>query len=37
MSDRQFLQAQSNYKNKGVLEAETVSVIDVLYVGDTLN
>ena len=38
MSDRQFLQAQkSNYKSKGVLEAETVSLIDVLHVGDTLN
>ena len=28
---------RANYKNKGVLEAETVSVIDVLHVGDTLN
>ncbi len=28
---------RANHTNKGVLEAETVSVIDVLHVGDTLN
>ncbi len=28
---------RANYKNKGVLEAETNSLIDVLHVGDALN
>ncbi len=32
-----FCRHRANHKNKGVLEAETNSLIDVLHVGDALN